>query len=110
MKRGPVYLGGKTGRWGGGKPLQTITGVELGGKIMDEVSIADQVYRYLKRLRRTLPFPVANEPAYFGLMPAAVKQWYDSGMFSPDGHPLPGRAGNLFSTMFVSFEQRSAVS
>lgn len=67
-------------------------------------SVVEQVEKYLRRLRYTLPFPCAPEDAYFGCVPPSIREWHDKGFFSEEA-PLPGRASNLLHTMFATKRQ-----
>lgn len=78
------------------KPVQ-------GEDIRKEVPPRNQVEVYLKRLRRTVPFPIPVEEAYFGMMPDTVSKWYAQGVFSDDPPP-PGKASNLLLTMHCTAE------
>jgi len=73
---------------------------------MRERSMREQVEAYLSRIRHTLPFPCTPEECYFGLVPPAVKQWHDEGLFE-DASPKPGRASNLLATMWQTPERHT---
>ncbi len=58
--------------------------IMLGGgqpKTNGDPPIREQLDRYLKRLRRTVVFPITAEEMYFGLMPAVVKRLHEEGAF-----------------------------
>lgn len=63
-----------------------------------DLPIRDQLDHYLKRLRRTVPFPVSTEDAYFGCMPVVVRRMEEEGMFVP-GAKLSDRAQNLMQCL-----------
>lgn len=73
---------------------------------MREKTLQEQVASYLSRMRHTLAFPCSSADAYFGLVPPAVKQWHNEGLFEMEA-PLPGRSTNLLSTMFATNIQQA---
>jgi hypothetical protein len=66
---------------------------------MGDVSMREQVARYLHRLRFTLPFPCNRDEMYFGLVPLEVMHWKDRGMFDANCDVPPSRASNFLSTL-----------
>lgn len=68
---------------------------------MGDISMREQVAKYLHRLRFTLPFPCTPDETYFGCVPDAIRKWHDDGLFGADA-PSPGKASNLLHTMFQS--------
>ena len=59
-----------------------------------DLPVRDQLDVYLKRLRRTVPFPISPEEAYFGCMPAVILRMHQDSLFEK-GTPKPGRVSNL---------------
>lgn len=68
-------------------------------KVLTPRTMRQQVEDYLMRIRHTLPFPCSFEDAYYGCVPAAVKDLFEADVRAP------GRASNLLSTMFATLDK-----
>ncbi len=75
------------------RPIPRLGGAEL-KKAIGDVPIRDQLDVYLKRLRRTVPFPITPEEAYFGCMPSVISRMHQESLFDK-GAPKPGKVSNL---------------
>lgn len=71
-----------------------------------DLPIRDQLDRYLKRLRRTVPFPITPEEAYFGCMPAVIQRMYQDSLFE-QGTSKQGRVSNLLLCLTTNKENNN---